>query len=326
VGSNPAGRTTTLRIMGFQAMRTRLLSFTFCLTCLFWTIAAGAPHKAGAEEVSLSAGGLTLGGNLEIAPGKALKDGVVLMTHGTLAHNRMEIIATLQELLTARGISSLAITLSLGIDKRRGMYDCVQPHRHKHSDAPREIGQWIDWLKARGSGPIVLFGHSRGGNQTAWVMADHADDAVRGAVLLAPATWDKDKQDASYKKAYKKPLGPILAKTTRMNMAGQGDVLIEGIDFLYCPNATVSAATFHDYYAEDPFHDTPTALRRVKKKPVLVIAGSEDSVVDDLPEKIEGYNPKVVSFTVIEGADHFFRDLYAEDVADLIAAFVSEHL
>jgi len=307
-------------------MRFRFFTLSSSTLLLVAAVIAGGARMAQAEDVSVPYKGLTLGANLEIAPGKALRDGVVLLTHGTLAHNRMEIIATLQNLLSERGINSLAITLSLGIDNRRGMYDCAQPHRHKHSDAPGEIGRWIDWLKAEGSGPIVLFGHSRGGNQTAWFMADQKDNAVRGAVLLAPATWDKDKQAASYLKAYKKPLGPMLAKTTRMDMAGQGDVLIEGVDFLYCPNATVSAATFHDYYAEDPFHDTPTALRRVKKKPVLVIAGSEDTVVGDLPEKIEGYDPTHVSFTVIDGADHFFRDLYAEDVADLIAGFVADHL
>ncbi len=45
-----------------------------------------------AEEVTLQHKGLTLNANLMLAEDKTLSDGVLLVVHGTLAHNRMEIV------------------------------------------------------------------------------------------------------------------------------------------------------------------------------------------------------------------------------------------
>ena len=123
---------------------------------------------AQAEGVKLSQDGQTLNANLEKADGNWPKGPVVLMTHGTLAHGRMEIISGLQEMLKDRGISSLAVNLSLGInDRESAMYKCETPHSHKHTDAVEEIGTWLSWLKAQGVENLALLGHSRGGNQTA---------------------------------------------------------------------------------------------------------------------------------------------------------------
>jgi len=59
---------------------------------------------------------------------------VILMTHGTLAHNKAEIMSTLQKLLKEQGNSSLAINLGLSINNRQGFYDCATPHTHRHTD------------------------------------------------------------------------------------------------------------------------------------------------------------------------------------------------
>ncbi|MCK5167633.1 MAG: hypothetical protein KAQ66_09940, partial [Rhodospirillaceae bacterium] len=59
--------------------------------------------NANAEKVQITAkNGLKLNANLVLADGKKLSDGVVLITHGTLAHNGMEIIVAMQELLAER--------------------------------------------------------------------------------------------------------------------------------------------------------------------------------------------------------------------------------
>jgi hypothetical protein len=50
----------------------------------------GNTSVALAEEVKLSHKGLSLNANLVLAENKKLKDGVVVMTHATLAHNKME--------------------------------------------------------------------------------------------------------------------------------------------------------------------------------------------------------------------------------------------
>src|SRR5262245_19151032 len=91
----------------------RILLLFICLA--FAALLAPASH---AEDVKIDVQGLTVIGNLDLAPGKSLKsDGVLLLLHDTLAHNRMEIMSALQELLHERGINSLAITLSLGLNE-----------------------------------------------------------------------------------------------------------------------------------------------------------------------------------------------------------------
>jgi pimeloyl-ACP methyl ester carboxylesterase len=278
-------------------------------------------RPAHSEEVTIPFKGLTLNATLEMVEGKTFGDGVILITHGTLAHNKMEIIDTVQGLLKERGLNTLAINLSLAIDNRHGMYDCAVTHRHKHTNAVGEIATWVQWLKGKGSSKIVLVGHSRAGNQTAQYMVDRKVSKVLGAALIAPATWNKEDADQSYKKRYKVTLNSLLGKMNRAVVAKKGDTVFKDVGFIYCPDAAVTAASFVDYYAEDMFLDTPTVLVRVKQ-PILVIAGSEDNVVKGLPEKMAGVVNSKIKLVVIEGAGHFFLDFYAEDVADQIGEFV----
>ena len=125
----------------------------------------------------------------------------------------MEIISTLQSLFAENGISSLAINLSLGISNRpSSTYDCKTPHRHKHTDALKEIEAWLEWLKVAGTKQVVLLGHSRGGNQTAWFAAEHDDPTIRKVILVAPQVWSTDYAAKDYEKRYGKPLKPLLDK------------------------------------------------------------------------------------------------------------------
>ena len=56
-----------------------------------------------AQEVTTTHENLTLNAQMQLAEGSSLADGVVLITHGTLAHNKMELIETLQALLSDSG-------------------------------------------------------------------------------------------------------------------------------------------------------------------------------------------------------------------------------
>ncbi len=286
-----------------------ILLFTFGLAC-----------AASAEVVTLSHDGVTLNANLEQA-GASWPDGpVVLMTHGTLGHRGMEIMAGLQELFTERGISSLAINLGLGLDNRAAsMYDCATPHTHKHSDAVGEIGAWLGWLKAQGAKQVALLGHSRGGNQTARFAVASDDPVISAVFLIAPQTWDLDSETQGYRKRYDTDLSSLLAKAGQMVAAGKGAELMDNIDFLYCENTRASAESFLSYYAPDENMDTPRLISRIRA-PVTVFAGTEDTVVKGLVDKVEPIvDSERVTLVVIDGADHFFRDLYAEDIADAIA-------
>jgi pimeloyl-ACP methyl ester carboxylesterase len=203
------------------------------------------------------------------------------------------------------------------------MYECAVPHRHRHEDALDEIGAWLEWLKGKGVKKAVLLGHSRGGNQTAWYAAERDHALVTAVVLYAPATWDAAKEAQGYEKRYKKPLKPVLDKAEALVKAGKGATLLEHTDFLYCPDTKVSAGSFASYYRNDTRRDTPTLLPKIKK-PVLVVVAGNDEAVTDLPQKVPPHvDGKRVQMKVVDGADHFFRDLYADDAVDATEAFLA---
>jgi pimeloyl-ACP methyl ester carboxylesterase len=230
----------------------------------------------------------------------------------------MEIMQSLQAALKDRGISSLSMTLSLGLDKRRGMYDCATPHTHRHTDAVEEIGAWLGWLQSQGVAKVALLGHSRGGNQSARYAAVHPEAALTAVILVAPQTWSDAYAAEDYQKRYGKALAPLVEQARQIEAAGKGGSLMEHVDFVYCPDSSATAAAFLSYYAPDERMDTPHLIPEIKA-PVLVIAGSEDDVVTGLVEKVQPLaDGKRVTLTVLDGADHFFRDLYAEEIADAV--------
>ena len=275
-----------------------------------------------AEEVTLQHKGLTLNANLMLAEDKTLGDGVLLVVHGTLAHNRMEIVKTLQELLQEAGLNSLAISLGLGLNNRQGMYDCATPHAHRHEDAVDEIGAWLKWLDKRGAGQVVLVGHSRGGNQAAWYASEDPSPKLKGLVLIAPGTRGPGEEPAHYRKRFKKPLAPVLKTAQSQVRAGKGDAMMTHVDFLYCEDTSATAASFVSYHAEEPRMNTPALTARITV-PILVFIGSEDKVLQGLESKFAPYaDEQNVQLMVIDGAGHFFRDLYAEEVVEAIAEFI----
>lgn len=304
-------------------MRTFLHPYALALGLAL--LLATTSHTFAAETVQTQLDGRTL--NASLAKADAWPSGpVALLVHGTLAHGEMEIMASLRDMLHERGISALSISLSLGIDDRAAaMYDCPTPHRHTHTEAVDEIGAWMSWLKDQGAGPVLLLGHSRGGNQAARFAAAHGSaESLRAVVLVAPATWDENRTGDGYARRFNQPLEPLLAQARALVEAGKGDELIGPIGFMYCEDTSASARALLSYYSEDPDMDTPRLLSRIGV-PVLVIAGSADDTVVGLVEKTAPLaDGDRVRLSVIDGADHFFRDLYAEEVADLVADIVGE--
>jgi len=282
------------------------------------TALGAAPTRA--EPVQISLNGVALNGNFVLARNRTLADGVMLMVHGTLAHHAMDTIKGLQNTLTGRGISTLAITLSLGLDNRQGMYECAKPHRHRHTDAFAEITAWLQWLAAKGVRDVTLMGHSRGGNVAAWYSVEHPNTLVKRLVLLAPGSRDATRAAESFEKSHKRPLAPILAKAQKLVAMGKGNTMMKGVGLLFCPGADATAASFVSYYGPDTRRDTPTLLPKIGI-PVLVVAGGQDTVVRGLPERVRPLaDGKRLRLVVVEDANHFFLDLFAEDVADAIEA------
>jgi pimeloyl-ACP methyl ester carboxylesterase len=284
-------------------------------------LAALAAHSGFAREVTLQHRGLMLNADFDPATGKAGADRVILLTHGALAHRQTETIGYLQRLFKERGYGTLAINLSLGLDNRHGMYDCKTPHRHRNQDAAEEIGAWVAWLRGQGAQRVALLGHSRGGAQTALFAAEQESALVHAAILMAPATIANN-DAAEYQKRFNQALAPGLAQARQLLAAGQGDALLEHVNILTCADVTATAASFVSYYGEPARLDTPSLLPK-SKKPVLVLVAGADEVVLGLDKKVAPLvDGKRVQMKVIDGSDHFFRDLSADDAVDAADAFL----
>lgn len=295
-------------------MRLPLPALSFALVLI-------ALPSLGGERVTLDYRSLRLNAILEKSP-QWPGGPTLLITHGTLSHNRSEIIETLQLLFLEYDISSLAINLGLEIDDRQGPFDCSGPHRHRHEDAISEMNAWLDWLEGQGVSQVFPLGHSRGGNQTAWFATHSSSELIRGVILVAPQLWSQSGSAAAYQRNYDTPLPPLISTAAAQVEGGTGEQLLRNIDFLYCPDTAVSAASFLSYYGADERKNTPGVLKGYPE-PVLVFIGSDDTTVPGLLEAFEplAANP-ALEIIVIDGADHFFRDLYAEDLVEHAAEFI----
>jgi pimeloyl-ACP methyl ester carboxylesterase len=273
------------------------------------------------QEVTTIHGGLTLDGVLNVPERHRLSDGVVLMTHGTFAHNRMRLMTDLQHLLGARGLSTLAITLSLGVDRRRGMYECARPHHHLHTDSLDEIGAWLEWLRDAGAENITLLGHSRGGNQTAWFTSERlsGNDDIKAVVLMAPMTWSGAEAHEFYQEHHGIDIRPVIEQAKSMD----GDQMLEDVPFLFCPATTAAARSYLSYHGDEPRLDTPSLMAGIRR-PLLVVSAENDEIMDDLPTRTEEVARAGLELVVIPDADHFFKGPFAVQAADAVADFLSE--
>ncbi len=276
-----------------------------------------------AEEVALPFNGLTLNANLEIADDKKISDGVVLIMHSFLAHNRMEIIKASQEAFLENDQNSLAINLSLGVDNRHGNYDCFIPIRHKLSDSFAELDTWINWLSSKGVKKIVLMGHSISSNQILNYVAKRNNPSVTGLVLLAPNTRGTASSPVRYKESYGASLSDVLERANKLIADGKKDELMKETDFGFCPKTSVSADAFVAFYQKErEFWNAHLYLPQVKV-PVLIVAASNDEHQPNIDKQIKPYvDDKKVFLTIVEGSDHFFRDLNIEDAVEKAVEFV----
>ncbi len=239
---------------------------------------------------------------------------VYLIVHGTWAHHEMEIITSLQGLLGERNASSLAITLSLGVSERSGFMSCDNPVVATQDMAVDEIRVWVNTLRARGFEWITVIGHSRGSSQVALYEHQHPG-SVSALVLLAPAVWRKDAVFTRYNARTDHDINTILeeARSTTAQLIGP-------YPLINCASVLATPASFLSYYGESVEKNTP-ALVQSSTVPVQIVLGSLDEVVqwsDDELQRVKAN--RFVRVDTIDGAGHFFRDLYLDDVTDLIMA------
>lgn len=271
----------------------------YCATVLLVVL----PTMVAAVEVQSQLDGTKFNADLVLAESKGRSENIVVIVHGTLGHKDMDVIENLQNTLQEYGYNSLAINLSLNIDDRHGFFSCDTDHTHRVDDALKEIDAWLGWLKPRYGGGVTLMGHSRGANQAAKFALENAEKISR-LILLAPSSRNV----------------LISAAEAAMLDGKNDDDWLAGVEFLHCDDTTVQVGTYLSYIGPEARNDTVVLLDGVSVR-TLVISGSEDDVVPDLASRMPEVSNKLVRHVEIDGADHFFRDLYAYDVVDAIEIF-----
>ena len=297
------------------------MKFLIFIQCLSFALLGIVAMSVNAKEVVLPHDGLKLNADLEIASGRKLEDGVILITHGALAHRDMEMLVYLRKLLKEKGYSTLAINLSLGLNNRHGMYDCKVTHRHHNNDAVNEIDAWVNWLRKQGVTRVTLLGHSRGGAQTALYAVERDNKLVNAIVLMAPAMRENTDANA-YQHRYGKPLAPVLEQAQKLVREGHGDTVLKPVSLMTCRDTSATASSFLSYYGPDARVDSPSLIAKIRE-PVLVVVAGNDEVVVGLDRKMAPIaDGKRVQMKIIDGSDHTFRDLNTDDAADAIVEFL----
>jgi pimeloyl-ACP methyl ester carboxylesterase len=276
-----------------------------------------------AEEITQQYLGLTINANLELADGKSLEDGVVLILHGGMAHNRMEIIEESQQALLDNDQSSLAINLSLGIDNRHGFYDCSWPFRHILDSNLDEFDAWVAWLREKGVDRTVIMAHSFGANQAMVYAVERKHPAVTHLILLAPNTNSDPKPQ--YEARYGETFDENLERVQKQIDAGKGDELIDNLDFSYCPQASVSANSFYSVYRLDnKFRQFPLYLSKMPI-PTLIVTGTRDELQPNIERDVAPFvDGSRIRLAVVENAGHFFRDFNIEEAVEAAVEFIAE--
>ena len=251
---------------------------------------------------------------------------IALILHGTRGHQNLELITSLRDSLLDNRVDSLTINLSYGINNRANDFlPCDIEHKHKQSNSRSEIKLWYEYVRKIGYEKIYLIGHSRG----AWDIINFYEnldlknqDLINSIILIAPISETWESSIKKYKKQYD------------INIANLDRQRIEKlkINFLGCENATVYSDSFLDYYLISGDHDSLDKIDgQFSAKglnlhllntlgEVYIITASDDSIVPGtykIVKNIEGKR-KNIELHQLDGADHFFRDFYFDDLMDLI--------
>ena len=286
---------------------------------LFSTYSLSGPLKLEHESILLN-------GIYSSIPYKSKS--IALILHGTRGHQNLELITSLRDSLLANGVDSLTINLSYGIDNRANDFlSCDIEHRHKQSNSQHEIKLWYEHIKKIGYEKIYLIGHSRGGLDIInfYESLDSKNqDSINSVFLLAPISETWKSLSDRYKESYNINTWDLVKKKTKKLK----------ISFLGCEDATVYRDTFLDYYfirGDTYFFDSEVAefasrglnlhLTNTTGK-VHVITASEDTITPNTYKIVNDIaaRRKNIELYQVDGADHFFRDFYFDDLMEIIMA------
>jgi hypothetical protein len=243
-------------------------------------------------------------------------ESIALLLHGTRGHKNLELISSLRESLIDIGIDSLSINLSYGIKNRNDDFlPCDIHHQHTVKDSLEEIRLWHDFVNQKGYTKVYLIGHSRGAVDILNFYLNVSDNLVNleSIFLLAPIIDSDYDNKINYQKNYNVNIESIDIKDNIK------------INFMGCENALVSGKTLKSYYYNSETKSLSDALKSSTAR-TTIITGSEDQITPDTYDVVQDLlsKNKNIKLFKIDGADHFFRDFYFDDLIEIISTEVEK--
>jgi dienelactone hydrolase len=281
-----------------------------------------AGHGAARAEdrvVTLSTQGLVGLADLAEA-GRATATPIVVLIHDAQGHKDSEAIRRLRQALVERGVSVLAPTLTLGIDRRAGAIDCRLVQGRTLADMVPEVEDWVNYARTTGQRKVFVAGLGLGANLVARYLT--VAPTVVGAIFIDPHGKAEDEHAAEdYEKRYGAPVETILAEAESMMATQRPDKGFDVPGFLNCASARITARAFMSFYAPDPKRDTLSLMPQIKT-PVLVLATEPGARTNALTRRMA--DVKAAGETLFQRAVPKSEGSTAPGViADQIAAFIA---
>ncbi|MEL0280741.1 MAG: alpha/beta hydrolase, partial [Gammaproteobacteria bacterium] len=261
--------------------------------------------------------GLVLNANLK---SNSQSDTIFILVHGTRGYKDMEIIKSLSQKIYDYGYSSLSINLSYDIDNRASEFlSCDRVHTHNEHTSIDEIVSWYRYLENQDYKNIYFIGHSRGAFNVIQAMAIINNNNIK-AYLLAPVIDTYIGTKNYYDQEHNLPYETLINNKDEFIISDR----YPSINFLFCENARVSSSTFRSYLDLSknqtlyPFTFSIIDLLKDTNSMVTIFSGTDDEILLDSYKKLNQINQPNISHILIDGADHFFIDIYLDDVIDII--------
>tara|TARA_B100000945_G_C20305682_1_gene560234 strand:+ start:52 stop:936 length:885 start_codon:yes stop_codon:yes gene_type:complete len=238
---------------------------------------------------------------------------VAIAIHGTRGFKTMEVISVLSDNLLDLKIDTIAPNISYGINNRQNEFlSCDIEHLHNRYSNIDEIVRWFLFALEKDYQEIILIGHSRGGQDVMHayrkILEDYPNESkkISSIVLLAPLTDNMNDISNHIKKSSNMTISEVLNKDK--------NAVIQ-IDFMNCANVNVKVSSFLSYYNLSSHEEMTHILKNVAIN-TYIFSASEDEFAPKTHSKISGINNTYVKLMKIDGSDHFFRDLYLDEVIE----------
>ena len=244
---------------------------------------------------------------------------VAISIHGTRGFKTMEVISVLSDNLLDLNIDTIAPNISYGVNDRvNDFLSCDMKHLHNQYANVDEIIKWFLFAVEKDYKDIILIGHSRGGQDIIQAykkilkLYPGISKKISSLVLLAPLADDTDEINISLQKSH---------STTISEFLNRDDNAFIKINFLNCNNATVKISSFLSYYNLPRDEQLIPMLKDIDID-TYVFTASEDTFVPKTHSKVSYIRNNNIKLLQIEGADHFFRDLFLDDIIDKLSDFI----